>query len=41
MSMCSFCLGDSIRDMSVNHEVFCCYECYDRKYSLECDDKDE
>lgn len=48
MSMCCFCLGDAVKDMCIgtcgcNKETFCCYKCYDRKYSLleESENEDE
>ena len=35
MSLCNYCKGESIKDMNIGNEVFCRYECYDSRYSLE------
>jgi hypothetical protein len=35
MSLCNYCKGESIKDLTICGEAFCRYECYDTKYSLE------
>ncbi len=35
MSLCNYCKGETIKDITIGNDVFCRYKCYDMMYSLE------